>query len=130
MSEEEIKLQEALNQLAMETVMVEPEDMKALGSIMERLERIQNLGGSAPKAIQTLPGALKGLLEKIILREIPEPGQGIELLGKGVQLMQGKISNPQASPPEENAFWEKWKSLTGGTIPAATLQEKAPSATE
>ena len=130
MSEEEIKLQEALNQLAMETVMVEPEDMKALGSIMERLERIQNLGGSAPKAIQTLPGALKGLLEKIILREIPEPGQGIELLGKGVQLMQGKISSPQASPPEENAFWEKWKSLTGGTIPAATLQEKAPSATE
>jgi len=130
MSEEETKLQEALNQLAMETVMVEPEDMKALGSIMERLEKIQNLGDSVPKAIQTLPGTLKGLLEKIILREFSDPAQGIELLGKGVQLMQGRISIPQGPLPEENAFWEKWKSLTGEAIPETTPRESAPAATE
>ncbi len=127
---EEAKLQEALNLLAMETVMVEPEDMKTLGSIMERLEKIQNLGDSAYPAIRSLPGALKGLLEKIILREISEPAQGIELFGKGVQLMQGKISSPQASPPEETTFWEKWRNLTGEAIPEIALQAKTPPGTE
>lgn len=130
MSEEAIKLQEALNSLAMETVMVEPEDMKTLGSIMERLEKIQNWNDSAPQLIKPFSVALKGLLEKIILRETADPGQGITLLGKGVQLMQEGASGSKISPSEENAFWESWKNLTGEAIPGLPLPEKPTEPSE
>ena len=100
MSEEKSKLTEAIDQLALQTIMVEPEDMMVLGSILESLETIEKMSIDPPlKPIQLLGGSLKKIVEKIILNEFSVPQDGIELLGRGGKLLQNKMSLPDLTSP-------------------------------
>jgi two-component system chemotaxis sensor kinase CheA len=112
-------LAKAIDQLATQVMGVEAGDVIVLGSILEQLERIENLfrENEYPAADALLPG-VRDLVEKIILGEAPDPPKALKLLEEGVRLFQRKIFYPDFSQPteEETAFWE--------TLAALTLEEK------
>jgi two-component system chemotaxis sensor kinase CheA len=115
MSEEEKKLSDAIDQLAVQIVLIEPDDLKTLGSFLEQLEQVEKIEfGGGQKSISILLGAMKGVVEKIILNELKVPQEGIDLLGKGIKTIQTKISDPAAPPlSEEENFWKELKSIVG-----------------
>jgi len=115
------KLANAIDQLATQAIMVEADDVMALGTILEHLETIEKLTQEdefQPAGI--ISRAVKKLVEKIIMGELPDPKQGLELFGSGVRLIQQKASQPDPSeaPKEESAFWQALEPL---------IQEGKPS---
>jgi two-component system chemotaxis sensor kinase CheA len=124
MEEIQSKLSGVIEQLAIQSIMIEPEDMMTLGSILEQLELIEKIGQeNAFHTIQKLSSALKTVVEKIILKEFQESQEGLSLLGAGIKLIQQKIDHPDEKTlpsPEEESFWKK--------IGALGIEEKlAPS---
>ncbi len=106
------KIIEAVEQLALQVVMVEPDDIMAFGAILERLEEIEKLSAGHPPAVAQIGRTLKELVEKIILREISDLQDGLRLLREGVALLQTKIQNrPAPSSQEEERFWTEIRSL-------------------
>ncbi len=120
MAGDEKKIIEAVELLALQTVMVEADDLMAVGAILERLEEIEKIGAAQPPVVLHLSGALKQLVEKIILQELPDPAAGLSLLREGVTLLQAKIhGRPAASPQDEEKF--------ENTIRALVLDKAAPA---
>jgi hypothetical protein len=71
------KLSEAINPLAIQTVLVEPDDLMTSGSILEPLEKIEKMDlDSNLKSIGILNRAIKTVVEKIVLNEIKDPEKG------------------------------------------------------
>jgi len=114
-------LEKAIDQLATQVMVVEADDFIVLGSILEHLETIERLSreNGFPAAGALLPPVRK-LVEKIVLGEAPDPQKALELLGRGVHLIQEKIFHPDAGQPtqEETAF---------GEILASLVPEERPS---
>jgi two-component system, chemotaxis family, sensor kinase CheA len=110
------RLAEIIDQLALQTILVEPDDMITLGSLLEQLEGVEK-GGSETglDPVTRLARALKIMVEKIILNEVTDPRAALELLGKGVQAVQARVAHPDlsTSPPGEEEVWESLKPLTG-----------------
>ena len=126
---EKSKNSELIDELAMQTIMVEPGDLLTLGSILEKLESIEKAEvEEGLKSVSHLSSALKKLVEKIILEDISDPANGLTLLREGVRIMQRKISLPASSGPEEDevTFWERIQSLAGLNLSPPPSQEKAP----
>jgi two-component system chemotaxis sensor kinase CheA len=102
-------LEKAIDQLATRAMEAKADDVIVLGSILEHLETIEKLSreNGFPAARPLLQG-VRRLVEKIILGEAPDPPRALELLGRGVHLIRGKIFYPGVNPPtqEETAFWE------------------------
>jgi len=121
-------LEKAVDQLAMAAMMVEADDIMTLGSILEQLETIEPLTREDDlKPAGDLSRAMRKLVEKIILSEVPEPKKPLDLLAKGVRLIQERISNPDAglTTQEEKAFWESLAPL----VPAEKLALSAEKET-
>ena len=120
MGDEKTKLAELVEQLALQTMMTEPDDIMGLGSILEKLEKVLDLAIRADlKPAQRLSESLKKLTEKIVLNEISPPQEGMDLLGQGMKLLQRKLSSSLSEPssPEEDSFWQKTASLIGEPLP-------------
>ena len=97
MTEIQSKLSEAIDRLAIQSIMIEPEDMMTLGSILEQLESIEKICvENGFDTVQKLSNALKTVVEKIILKEFQESQEGLSLLGAGIKLIQQKIDHPEA----------------------------------
>lgn len=115
------QLDPLLDQLALQTILVDPEDVMVLGSILEQIEKVEGLtrenGLSTAGAIA---GGLKDLVEKLILQEAPDPTQPLELLNQGVKILQQQLrpGGAETSPPEQEAFWKRLEDLIGRrTVP-------------
>lgn len=116
MSEEISKLKEIVNQLAVQVVLVEPDDLMTLGSILEQLENMDRIKLEGPfKMIPVFNEAIKKVVEKIALNEMKDPQKGIDLVGKGIKVIQSILSRPPRVEPssDENDFWQEIMSLTG-----------------
>jgi two-component system chemotaxis sensor kinase CheA len=114
-------LEKTVDQLAVQAMVVEADDIMTLGSILEQLETIEPLTREDDlKPAGDLSRAMRKLVEKIILSEVPEAKKALELLAKGVRLMQEKISNPESGmmTQEERAFWESLAPLVPAEKPA------------
>ncbi len=107
MPEQENKLPDAIEQLAVQIVMMEPNNLKTLGSFLEQLKQVEKIEfGGGQKSISILLVAMKEIVEKIILNELRAPQEGIDLLGRGIKIIQTRISHPGAPPlSEEENFW-------------------------
>jgi two-component system chemotaxis sensor kinase CheA len=126
---EKSKISELVDELAMQTIMVEPGDLVTLGSIIGKLESIGKMEvEEGLKSTAPLCSALKKLTEKIILEEISDSANGLTLLREGVRVLQRKISLPPSSDPEKDevAFWEKIRSIGELKLNPPPLQDKAP----
>ncbi|HSO73012.1 MAG TPA: hypothetical protein VLR91_10280, partial [Thermodesulfobacteriota bacterium] len=103
------KLNETVEQIAVQTVLVDPEDIMGLGSLLEQLEKLTSTSReSGLKSTTAVGQGLKDLVEKLILNELPDPNQAAELLNQGVKVLQAQVRDGKPSPstPEEEAFWE------------------------
>jgi two-component system chemotaxis sensor kinase CheA len=123
-------LSKAIEELSMQAIMVEADDVMTLGSILEKLEFVEKVSPDPElKPIEILSGAVKKLVEKMILGEVPEPQRGLELLGSGLRLIQGKISHPDLSQPigEEDFFWKTMESLVNVGKPGSAISQETRS---
>jgi two-component system, chemotaxis family, sensor kinase CheA len=118
-SEDRKSLAEKVEQLAIQTMLVDPDDLGTLGALLEQLEAIEQ--ANLEKGLESVPvlcRTLRSLLEKIILNEMEAPSKGIDLLGEGVKLLQAKVSLPDAlqTLPEDH-FWKETAALLGKEAP-------------
>ncbi|MCU0578276.1 MAG: chemotaxis protein CheA [Desulfobacterota bacterium] len=115
------QLTESLNQLALQTVLIDPEDLMSLGAILEQIEKIGSLCRDADRAAAAaLGGGLQGLVEKIILNEIGDAVRAVSLLSEGVKALQNLIERGCAAADDSGAeaFWKDLADLTGIKPPA------------
>lgn len=129
------KVSDLLNHLAIQTIMVEAEDIPTLGSILESLENIEKIDlPEGQKGVITLSSSLRQLVEKIILKDMPDLPKGLSLLREGITILQKKISQPANPYPknEEQAFWTQLGPLIGSPPPAQGQEQKevAPPSSE
>jgi len=129
------QLSELVNQLALQTVLVDPEDVMALGSILEQLEKLEALAREmGQRAVAAVGQGLKGLVEKTILNEISDSAQGGDLLGQGVKVIQNLIRGGciTGNDPEEESFWKQMEEVTGipGPQREAAQEKTAPGTSE
>jgi hypothetical protein len=90
-TEGQTKLSEAIEQLAGQAVMADPENIMSLGSVSEQLESVEKIASeTASHAIGKLAESLKKVVEKIVLNELSDAQQGLGLLGEGVKLIQNR----------------------------------------
>ena len=132
MSEDLLK---TIEQIAIQAMMVEAGDVMTLGSILEKVESVEKITlEKGPKPVGIISEAIKKLVEKLILGEVPEPPKGLELLGTGLRMIQEKISQPDPSKPlaGEDSFWkamaamiqeEKLATIGSAEVPPGQPQE-------
>jgi two-component system, chemotaxis family, sensor kinase CheA len=116
MADDVAKLVEAVDQLALQVVMIEPGDLMALGSILRDIESIEKTClDSGLKPIGTLSGAVRKLVEKVILNDLKDAQKGFDLMGSGIELIQKHLSTPDQaqSHDAEKSFWTEMESLEG-----------------
>lgn len=113
-------LADRIENLAMQSLMIEPDDLPGLGDLLNLLDQIDST-----EEIKTLPPlkslcqALRKIIERIILRECPNLEEGLHLLRTGVKLIQHRVTFSEApSYSEEESFWREWASLTGENAPS------------
>ena len=128
MAEQLRQLNETVEEIAVQTVLVDPEDIMGLGSLLEQLEKLTSASQeSGLKSTTAVSQGLKDLVEKLILNDLPDPNQAAELLNQGVKVLQAQFREGQPGPstPEEEAFWEMLRPIIGEKAPS--LEEKEPS---
>jgi len=128
MTEQLRQLNEMVEEIAVQTVLVDPEDIMGLGSLLEQLEKLTSASQeSGLKSTTAVGQGLKDLVEKLILNDLPDPNQAAELLNQGVKVLQAQVRDgkPGPSTPEEEAFWEMLRPIIGEKAPS--LEEEEPS---
>ena len=82
-------VKELLDKLALEVVMLEPEDVPGLGVVLNRLDEIIGVFEEAGKeSFADFGKAMKSIAEKLLLGDLAEPEVGIKQIGDGVSLFQ------------------------------------------
>ena len=122
------QLNDLVEQIAVQAVLLDPEDIMGLGSLLEQLEKLTAAGAQAGlKRTAAISQGLKDLVEKLILNDTPDPNQAVELLSQGVKVLQvqSREGHPGHPTPEEKAFWAVLRPIIGeGTT---SLEEETPA---
>lgn len=112
---EKIKaLSDAIDQLAIQIVLIEPDDLIGLGNFLNQVEEIERMNLEQDlESMGSILKAIKEIVKKIILNEIKEPQKGFNAIGRGLKIIQVKISNSNGGQthPEEELFWKETKSI-------------------
>lgn len=131
MTQKKETLSEIIEQIAIQAMMVNGDDIQSLGSILEKLELMQQAEIGNQDALQNLGKALKSLVEKIILQEIPEGKDSLAFLRRGINLFQEHFHLPYSANLSEKTkiFFEEIKSLgIAGDIPIKTEEAEGTPA--
>jgi len=114
-----------IEDLALKSLTVEPDDLPSLGLLLEGIEKIEKIAQEGELAsLAALGKGIRKLIEKIILNECPDPGQGILLLGSGLKLIQGQARAEGAEETgESESFWLGWENLVGESRQAYDRQK-------
>lgn len=115
MVEHRTDLVELIDQLAIQSMMIEPDDFPGFGAILEKLEAVETIAiGSEFRSICPLIQAIRKVVEKIVLNERQDLEEGFSLIRAGTKAIQSRIAfsdHPESS--EEELFWKRWQALTG-----------------
>ncbi|MBI9074743.1 MAG: chemotaxis protein CheA [Desulfatibacillum sp.] len=83
------QVQTILDESALCVVTMEPDDIQALGSILNNFDTVNQLvRDQMPKPWIALSSGLKGIAEQMALFEVEDPDKALEELGKGISLLQ------------------------------------------
>lgn len=125
-------LADRIEHLAIQSLMVEPEDLPGLGDLLNLLDQIENMEEAKTfPPITSLCQALRKIIERIILKECPDLEEGLRLVRTGVKLLQHRVTFSEASSfSDEESFWREWASLTGEKTPSKSHPEIPPPSTE
>ncbi|MCK4389080.1 MAG: chemotaxis protein CheA [Desulfobacterales bacterium] len=89
MEDELSTAKDLLDKLALEVVIVEPDDVQGFGVVLNRLDEVIDLFTEAGKdTFSDLARTIKSIAEKLVLNDHPEPEQGIKQIEAGVSLFQ------------------------------------------
>ncbi|WP_035218198.1 chemotaxis protein CheA [Desulfatibacillum aliphaticivorans] len=87
--EDRDQVQKILDESALCVVTMEPDDIQALGNILNNFDAVCKIvQETAPKAWLDLCAGLKGVAEKMALFEVDSPSRALDELGKGISLLQ------------------------------------------
>jgi two-component system chemotaxis sensor kinase CheA len=87
---------ELIEKLALEVVMLDPKDVKALGDVLNLLDEIVGVCRQADKgAFCDLIKGITSIAQKLVLDEHPEPQQGMKQIEDGVSLFQDILRDPE-----------------------------------
>ncbi len=114
-------LSEAIDQLAIQIVLIEPDDLMGLGNFLNQLEEIEKMNlGKELEPIGSFLLAIKEIVRKIILNEIKEPQKGFQAIGMGLKIIQTKMTHSHRgqSHPEEEIFWREARSILDIELPS------------
>lgn len=135
MVENRSNLVELVEQLAVQTMMVEADDLPGMGELLEKLERAEKIGTEGGlHSIQPLSQAIRKMVEKIVLNECPDQQEGLGVIRTGVKVIQNRVAFPDhPESSAEESFWKRWESLSrekrpgrGENEPSAGGGEKDP----
>ncbi len=114
-----------IERLAMQSVVVDPEDLPGLGDLLNLLDQIESTEEAKTlPPMESLCQALRKIIERIILKECPDLEEGFRLIRTGVKLIQHRVMFCEApSFSEEESFWREWASLTGEKAPCKSHSE-------
>ena len=80
---------ELLDKLALEVVMLEPNDVPGLGVVLNRLDEVIGVFKEGGKeSFADFGKAIKSIAKKLLLGDLSEPGVGIKQIEDGVSLFQ------------------------------------------
>ena len=102
MDTEETPLQKLLNELSLNLIMVDPEDLIALGEVLEKLERLETT--CFEQGTPTGSGIAKGLVktvEAVVLDQVKDKDRAMELVGEGIGLLQEMARNLAAGASDQ-----------------------------
>ena len=87
--EDRDQVQRILDESALCVVTMEPDDIQALGNILNNFDSVnQVVQEAAPEAWLNLSAGLKAIAEQMALFEVDEPDKALDELGKGISLLQ------------------------------------------
>ena len=85
---------ELLDKLALEVVMLEPGDVQGFGVVLNRLDEVIGVFTEAGEEnFAGLGKAIKSIVEKLLLDELPSPEEGIKQIENGVSLFQEALKD-------------------------------------
>jgi two-component system chemotaxis sensor kinase CheA len=119
MEEIELTLSKIIEDLTVRLIMVEPDDLTSLGSIIKKLEEISIISKeNGIECFETIIAILIRIVEKIILKECENPMEGIKLIEEGVKLIKSKTEQSKLDPilEDEKRWIEKGKLWLGEAV--------------
>ncbi|MCX8117545.1 MAG: chemotaxis protein CheA [Desulfobacterota bacterium] len=126
--EDKMEWSALIEQLSLQSVMVEADDLPGLGEILRLLEEVENQDGvKGHPSLGPLIRGLRRLVERIILNEVSDSQGAIGLLRRGVKWMQSRLLfSERSNGEEEEEFWKSWRSLTGEEAPVEGQGDTSP----
>ncbi|MGQ9687510.1 MAG: chemotaxis protein CheA [Desulfobaccales bacterium] len=121
MSQEASQLEALLEQLALKVMMLEEDDVQSLGVFLSHLEEVQNQV-SQVQDLAPLFQNLTEVMQRLVLQEVADSVQALELVGRGVGLLQ-KWARHQEWPPS-GEDWDNFCRLAE----ALGLEQERPEA--
>src|SRR4030065_2356704 len=89
MDKEPKTLQEILDDIALKTIMLTPDNLVELGEILSKIEEVMAYEDpTLPEAVKKIGGGLKLIIEKIILGEIPDTDVAYEKISQAISMLQ------------------------------------------
>lgn len=106
---------EFIDELAVQSMMIEPEDLPGFGTFLEKLEKAETISNECEfHSIRPLIQAIRKVVERMVLNECQNSDEGLNLIRTGVKIIQNRLNasgHPDSS--EEESFWKRWEALTG-----------------
>jgi two-component system chemotaxis sensor kinase CheA len=91
-----ISAKELLDKLALEVVMLEPQDVPGLGIVLNRLDEVIGVFTKAGKeSLADFGKAIKSIAEKLLLGDLSEAENGVKQIEDGVSLFQEILRDAQ-----------------------------------
>lgn len=86
---------EIIDRLALDVMMLEPQDVEGLGVVLNHLDEVIGVFNEAGKDdFSRLAGAIKSVAEELVFGEHSEPEKGVTHIGDGVSLLQEILTDP------------------------------------
>lgn len=125
--EGEMEITQIIDQLALQILSLEADDVMAMGLMLTQIEEAEKaVEGTRWEPILEFFRPLKGLIEKLVLMEVPDPKAALALISEGLRIVQNKIvyDDPNRSVPEEGAFMKRVEAVLGPMGKGAGAEEK------
>ncbi len=128
MSENTMKIKELLDDLSLGLVMVDPEDLMALGTVLEKIESVSlAYEAEGPDVAKHVANGLKKALENIILEKVTDKAAAMELFGRGVSVLQ-EIDRSGAAKDDQHELFAALNKTAN--VDMALMGEKSVEAGE
>lgn len=125
---DDAKIVAQLEEMALKFMLIEPGDLSVVGELVVLIEELQGLAGIAEyPALQRMGLALRCVIGKIVMNELPDSAENYELLGQCISLMQEVYRKHGEDEASAKAFTALLDQIGAG-VPNSTESVAMPAA--